>query len=135
MVAFFRRTFRRASSTSARRRDRADHAYGAGIRQVLQGSPALQVRASQMARGSARSAEDALAAALAEDAAAGPDDPMPRLVASQVLALYASLFIEAERRRRAGQSPEEVHAYLTSAAEVALRLLEHGIGDYGCRRP
>ncbi len=84
-------------------------------------------------RGAARGAEDTLAASLAKDAGKGPNDPTPRLVASQVLALYASLFLEAERRRRAGESAKAIHAFLTSAAEAALDLLEHGIGDYGGR--
>jgi AcrR family transcriptional regulator len=110
---------------------RGDHGHRAAVRRVFQGSPALQVRAVHRQRGSARSAEDALAASLAKDAGKGPNDPTPRLVASQVLALYASLFLEAERRRRAGERAEKTHAFLRSAAEAALDLLEHGIGDYG----
>jgi AcrR family transcriptional regulator len=134
VVAFLRRhlsecieNFRDAS------RGRADHARGAALRRVLQGSPALQIHIAHQARGSARSAEDSLAAALAEDQGKGPNDPIPRLVAGQVLALYASLFLEAERRRRAGESPEKIRAYLASGAEAAINLLEHGIGDYGSR--
>jgi AcrR family transcriptional regulator len=136
VIAFFRRSVHECIEQLSHegRGSRADHAYWAGVRQVLHGSQALQVRAAQMARGSAMSAEDDLAASLAEDVAAKPDDPTPRLVASQVLALYSSLLMEAERRRRAGQSREKVRAYFKSAAEVALRILEHGLGDYGSRR-
>src|SRR4051812_14348186 len=78
VVAFLRRhlfesieRFRDAS------RDRADHADGAAIRQVIQGSPALQIRLAHHTRGTARSAEDSLAAALARDGGKGPNDPVP----------------------------------------------------------
>jgi AcrR family transcriptional regulator len=110
-----------------------DREYWMGVRRVLQGSPALQIRAAHAARSSARTAEDALTAALAQDAAKGPDDPTPRLVANLALALQSALFIEAERRRRAGESHAAIHAFLTSQAEAALALLEQGIGDYGSR--
>jgi AcrR family transcriptional regulator len=113
---------------------REDIAYWAGLRHVLLGSRALQIRAVQIARGAALAAESALAASLAEDVAAGPEDPTPRLVASQVLALYSTLLMQAEQRRRAGQRPEELRAFLRAAAEIALQLLERGIGDYGARR-
>ena len=113
---------------------RADHAYWAGLRQILRNSQALQVRAAQNARSSAMSAEDALTASLAQDTKAKPDDPRPRLVASQVLALYTSVLMEAERRRRSGQSPAQVRTYFKSATEAAIHLLERGIGDYGTRR-
>jgi AcrR family transcriptional regulator len=111
--------------------NRGDHTYWMGVRRVMQGSPALQVRAAHMARGSARAAEDALAEALARDSGKGPDDPRPRLVAVLALSLYSGLFVEAERRRRAGQSLRSIRAFLNSAAESALELLERGIGDYG----
>ncbi len=134
VIAFLRRhLFESIEQFRDTPRGRADHEYWGAIRQVLQGSPALQVRAAHSQRGSALSAENALAASLARDSGSGPDDPTPRLVASQVLALYASLFLEAERRRRAGESLETIHAFLVSAAEAALHLLEHGVGDYGAR--
>lgn len=114
---------------------RADHAYWAGVRRVLQGSQALQVRAAQQARGSGMKAEDALAASLAEDVSAAPDDPTPRLVASQVLALYSAVLMEAERLRRSGKSPDEVRAHFERAAEAAVRILERGIGKFGAPRP
>ena len=68
---------------------------------------------------------------LGEDMQAKPEDITPRLVASQVLALYATLFAEGERRRLAGQAPEEIHLALEASAMTGLDLLEHGIGTYG----
>jgi AcrR family transcriptional regulator len=112
-------------------RARGDHEYWMGVRQVLQGSPALQIRAAHAARSSARTAENSLTVSLAQDAAKGPNDLTPRLVANLALALHSSLFIEAERRRRAGESRKAIRAFLTSQAEAALALLEHGIGNYG----
>lgn len=101
------------------------------IQRVFLGSPALQVRAAQFARGEGRGLMDALARALTEDTGAGPDDLRPLLVASQVLSLFVTLSLEAERRRRSGQDPEVIDAALRSTAEAALDLLEHGVGDYG----
>ena len=71
------------------------------------------------------------AQALAKDVKAKADDLTPRLVAGQVFAIYSTLFLEAERRRRAGEKPEKIQAILKAAAETALHLLEKGIGDYG----
>jgi AcrR family transcriptional regulator len=132
VIAFLRRQlFEGIERFGEAPRGPGDHESWASIREVFRSSPALQVRAAHRARGSARDAEDSLTAALARDAGQGPDDPIPRLVAGQVLALYATLFLEAEGRRRAGQAPEAILAYLRSAAEAALGLLEHGLGDYG----
>jgi AcrR family transcriptional regulator len=132
VIAFLRRRLREGIERHAdEAAGRGDREYWTGVRRVLQGSPALQVRAAHMARGSARGAEDALAEALARDSGKGPGDPRPRLVANLALALYSAVFVEAERRRRAGESPKAIRAFLTTAAESALDLLEHGIGDYG----
>ncbi len=94
---------------------------------MMQKSPALQARAALMAQ----QIENDLAQALGEDMQAKPEDITPRLVASQVLALYATLFAEGERRRLAGQAPEEIHLALEASAMTGLDLLEHGIGTYG----
>ena len=136
VVAFFQRVAEEGLEqlTQEGPGSRADHAYWAGLRQVLQSSHALQVRAAQAARSSAMSAEDALTTSLTQDARRpGPDDPTPRLVASQVLALYTSVLMDAERKRRAGQSPAQVRSSFKSATEAAVRLLERGIGEYGKR--
>jgi AcrR family transcriptional regulator len=132
-IAFLRRRLREEIERFAAAESRGDHAHWMGVRRVMQGSPALQARAAHRLRSSARGAEDALAEALARDSGKGPDDPRPRLVAVLALSLYSGLFIEAERRRRAGESTRAIRAFLTSAAEVALELLERGIGDYGSK--
>ncbi len=116
-------------------RERCDIESRAAIRQILMGSPALQVRALQDARRRARAAPEALAAALASNPpGAEPDDLMPRLIAAQILSLHSTLFLQAEERRRAGQDIGEICESLERAAEAGLALLERGLGDFGARR-
>jgi AcrR family transcriptional regulator len=134
VVDFFRRQVaeqiervRAAAGEDARERHRRRQA----IREILNASPALQVAAAHATRGIALAVEDAFTRALAEDVGADPSDIRPRLVASQVLGLLSTLCLDAERRRRAGQSADEVIAEFTTGAEAAIALLERGIGDYG----
>jgi AcrR family transcriptional regulator len=105
----------------------------AAVRRVFQESPALQVHAAQAARRASDDGEDSFTRSLAKDVKASASDLTPRLVAGQVFAIYSALFLEGERRRRAGEKPEKTQAVLRTAAETALRLLEKGMGDYGAR--
>ncbi|MET7459514.1 TetR/AcrR family transcriptional regulator [Nonomuraea sp. NPDC005501] len=75
-----------------------------------------------------------VAAAIAEETVAGPDDVRPELVAAQILDTTRLLSQHALRRRTAGESPREVEAWLREQTEALFDLLESGIGDYG-RRP
>jgi AcrR family transcriptional regulator len=109
----------------------AEIAYMAALRRVLEQSPALQVHAAQTARRATHDVEDSFTQALAQDVKAKGTDLTPRLVASQVLAVYSTLFLEAQRRQRAGEKPEKIQAVLKAATAAALHLLENGIGDYG----
>jgi tetracycline repressor-like protein len=105
----------------------------AAVRRVFQESPALQVHAAQTARRANEGWKDAFVQALTKDVKANRSDLTPQLVASQLFAIYSTLFLEAERRRRAGQNPEKTQAVLRASAETALQLLEKGIGDYGVK--
>ncbi|MFI5457145.1 MAG: TetR/AcrR family transcriptional regulator [Isosphaerales bacterium] len=134
VIAFLRRHLREGIERIREvPREQAGAEGFAAMRHVFQSSPALQVHAAHLARSTGRRIEDDLTETLARDTRAGPDDVIPRLVASQILTLVATLFTEAERRRRAGQTPDEIHAVLNSAVDTALDMLEHGIGDYGVR--
>jgi len=134
LITFLRRHLRESiEKIREAPRDQAGAEGFAAMRQVFQCSPALQVHAAHLARSMGRTIEDALTEALARDAGAGPDDVIPRFVASQMITLFATLFNESERRRRAGQTPDEIHAALNAAVGTALDMLEHGIGDYGAR--
>lgn len=134
IVAFFRRQVaeERERLQAAADDDAAErYRRRLAIHQILQDSPALQVAAFHSARGIAHGIEEALALGLAEDVGADPSDIRPRLVASQVLGLLSTLCLDAERRRRAGESQEEIVAAFGSGAEAAIALLERGIADYG----
>jgi AcrR family transcriptional regulator len=111
----------------------AEFGYWAAVRRVFQESPALRVYAAQAARREVPDMEHTFVAALARDVSARADDLTPRLVAAQVIAIYSTLFLEAERRRRAGEKPEKIHAILRASSATALNLLEKGIGTYGAK--
>ena len=77
--------------------------------------------------------EESFIETLTKDVNAGANDLTPRLVAGLVFTVYSTLFLEAERRRRAGERPEKIQAFLSAAAETAVNLLEKGIGNYGVK--
>jgi AcrR family transcriptional regulator len=109
----------------------AEIGFIAAVRQVFQESRALQVHAAQSARRVAHDMEDSFALALVKDVKAEANDVTPHLIAAQVIAIYSTLFLEADRRRRAGEKPEKIQANLIAGARTALNLLEKGIGNYG----
>ena len=111
----------------------AEIGYLAAVRRVFQDCPALQVRAAQVARKTVYDLEDSFALALAKDMKAEADDLSPRLIAAQVIAIYSTLFLEVEKRHRAGKNPEQIQTILNSAARSALNFLEKGIGSYGAK--
>lgn len=74
-----------------------------------------------------------LARVLAEETDADPDDPTPRLVAVQMVALVRAVSDEYLRRRLAGESLEAVIPAVRAAAGRAFALLESGVGDYAAK--
>ncbi|NUW39144.1 TetR/AcrR family transcriptional regulator [Nonomuraea rhodomycinica] len=97
---------------------------------VIAESPALRARTLEIER----QVMACVAAAIAEETGADPDDVRPELVAAQILSTTRLLSRHALRRRAAGESPRETEAWLREQAEALFDLLESGIGDYG-RRP
>jgi AcrR family transcriptional regulator len=89
-------------------------------------SPALVARMRQM--GDLR--EEYLAQVLAEETDADPDDPAPRLVAAQLVALTRVISGEFLRRRLAGESLETVLPPVRAAADRGFDLVESGVGAY-----
>jgi uncharacterized membrane protein len=81
--------------------------------EMARAEPTLAVRLDAIAR----EMVDALAAVLAQETAAAPTDPTPRLVAAQLGWVQAELFGEIGRRSRDGQDPGTI-------AEAALALLD-----------
>ncbi|HZE32891.1 MAG TPA: TetR family transcriptional regulator, partial [Actinoallomurus sp.] len=89
-------------------------------------SPALMAKMRQM--GDLR--EEYLAQVLAEETDADPDDPTPRLVAAQLVAVTRAVSGEFLRRRVAGESLETVLPPVRAAADRAFDLVESGVGAY-----
>jgi AcrR family transcriptional regulator len=73
---------------------------------------------------------DALAATLAEETAADPCDPMPRLVASQLGWAQEQLFREIGERTRAGQAPTVIAAAALELLDVVEGLLGEQVLAY-----
>lgn len=93
-------------------------------------SPALVARYRRMSE----LRERHLAGVLAEETDADPDDPTPRLIAAQMVALIRTVSEEYLRRRMAGESLEAVIAPVRAAADRAFALLENGAGAYAVKR-
>ena len=106
----------------------------AAVRRVFPESAVLQVHAIQSARKAAHDLEDSFALALAKDVKAGALDLTPRLIAGQVIAICSTLFLEAERHRRAGEKPEKIQAILSASAQTAQNLLRKASANTGRNR-
>ncbi|MBO4270041.1 TetR/AcrR family transcriptional regulator [Microbispora triticiradicis] len=98
--------------------------------QRIRESPALQARIEMMSR----HREERLAAVLADETEADPDDMTPSLVAAQIRAAVEALTRHYAMRRLAGEEGSGIVADLRAHAERAFDLLERGVGDY-CARP
>jgi len=99
----------------------------ARITRVITESPALQAREQQVLRRYTES----LAALIAEDAGAAPDDVRPWVAANALMGIHRSL-IELVRARTlaGGDDPAALARDLREHAEQAFALLESGLGDY-----
>jgi AcrR family transcriptional regulator len=99
------------------------------VTRVITDSPALLARERQVM---ARYEED-LAALLAEETGAAPDDAEPRAVANALLGVHRSLIGYVRVRTLAGATAGEVAAEILGQAEAAFERLEAGLGDYAVR--
>jgi AcrR family transcriptional regulator len=116
--------------------DRSDTAMaGDGRRRVAELTRLVSVSPSLMARERLIVARytDALAALLAEETGAAPDDVEPRLAAEAMMAFHRSLIDFARRRASSRKSSADLAAEIRTAGERALALLEGGLGEYGRR--
>jgi AcrR family transcriptional regulator len=116
--------------------DRSDSAMkGDGKRRVTEltrlvtASPSLMARERQIVA----KYTDALAALLAEEARAAPDDIAPRLAAEAMMAFHRSLVLFARQRALSGEGSGNVAADIRAAGEQALRFFEGGLGEYARR--
>jgi AcrR family transcriptional regulator len=92
-------------------------------------SPALVNRVRQMHE----LREAYVAQVLADETDADPDDPTPRFVAVQLVAVTRAVSQEFLRRRLAGESLEAIIPPVRAAADRAFDLLESGVGRYAVR--
>jgi AcrR family transcriptional regulator len=99
------------------------------ITRVITESPALLARERAVL---ARYA-DALAALIASDTGAGPDDLEPRIAAHALLGVHRSLIEYVRRRALAGASASRIARELAEQGERAFALLERGLADYAPR--
>jgi AcrR family transcriptional regulator len=99
----------------------------ASITRVITSSPALQAREEQVLRRYTGS----LAALIAEDTGAGPDDVEPWVAANALMGIHRSLIDLVRRRTLAGGGdPARLARDLREHADRAFALLESGLGDY-----
>ena len=76
-----------------------------------------------------------LAALIAEETGAGPDDVEPFVVAHALLGVHRSLIEYVRRRVVAGATaPDDRRRACGRRREAALARLEGGLGDYAVRR-
>jgi AcrR family transcriptional regulator len=116
--------------------DRSDSAAtGDGRRRVAEltrlttASPSLRARERQVVA----KYTDALAALLAEETGAAPDDIAPRIAAEAMMAFHRSLIDFARGRALSRTSSASFASEIRAAGEHALTLLEGGLADYGRR--
>lgn len=125
-LAALRREFQQAVD----RRDPVIGFSGRDFARMLAQSPALVARLREFHD----EREDALATVLAEETGAGPDDPLPRLVAAQFGGVHRVLFQETLRRTLDGETDDEIAAALTASARTAFDLLEPSLAEYAGAR-
>ncbi|MGP4021851.1 TetR/AcrR family transcriptional regulator [Actinomadura sp. 3N407] len=99
---------------------------GAEFARMITDSPALVARLREFHE----EREAALAAVLAEETGARPDDVLPRLVAAQLGGVHRVLFQETLRRTLDGEDGVTIAAALTESARTAFDLLEPSLRDY-----
>jgi AcrR family transcriptional regulator len=99
------------------------------ITRVITESPALLARERQVFARCAAS----LAALLAEETGAEPDDLRPRVAAGAMIGLHRSLIDYSRTRILAGGSGARLTRDIRAQAQHAFELLESGLGDYDRR--
>jgi AcrR family transcriptional regulator len=108
--------------------DRAETELQTNTR-VITDSPALLARERQIFD----RYTDSLAALIADETGAGPDDVVPRAAAAALLGVHRALIAYVRRRVLAGASSRQIAPGLRSEAAAAVEQLRRGLGDYALR--
>lgn len=96
---------------------------------TVRDSPALVARQREIGKRT----EDNLAAMLADETGADPDDITPRIVAAMLMTAQYGLINEVLDRKIAGETLEEMRESVYASAARVFDLLEQGIGDYAAK--
>jgi len=103
----------------------------AGITRTIAESPALLAREREtLARYTV-----SLAALIAEEQSAGPDDIAPAVAANALMGVHHALVAQARAGLLAGTPHAALARRLGEEADRALGLLERGLSDYAAKRP
>ncbi len=93
---------------------------------MIASSPALRAREEQILAGYTRT----LAAAIAEECGAGPEDLRPTVAAHAMIGAHRALIELTRGRAVRGELGPELPRDVRAAAEQALDLLEEGLGSF-----
>jgi AcrR family transcriptional regulator len=99
------------------------------ITRIITESPALLARERHVFDRYAQT----LAALLAEETGATPDDSVPRVVANALLGLHRALIDQVRREALAGTPVAEIRDGVRAGAERAIAQLNQGLAGYGVR--
>jgi hypothetical protein len=97
---------------------------------MIEGSAALQAREREIV---AQYTEE-LAALIAQETRAGPEDVEPRAVASALMGVQRALVHYVRSSVLAGKRGPRLAADLRSQAKRAFARLERGLADYGVKK-
>ena len=100
------------------------------LTRVITESPALLAREREVLG----RYTDTLAALIAGETGAGPDDVEPWVVAHALLGVHRALIEYVRRRVLAGETVPQIADGLRDQAQVALARFESGLGDYDVKR-
>ncbi len=93
---------------------------------AIDASPALRAREREVVA----TYTDQLAAVIAEDVGAGPDDVVPYAVANAVMGAQAALSRQVRAAAVAGKSGRPLANYARKQARAVFQQLERGLADY-----
>lgn len=97
--------------------------------EMMRAAPTLLARLEELGR----QMTEALAAVLAEETGAAPDDPRPRVVAAQIGWFHALVFAEIGERVTAGQGPDEIATAVLALLDTVEELLGERLLAYAVR--
>jgi AcrR family transcriptional regulator len=103
----------------------------AGLTRMIASSPSLLAREQQIFAGYTQS----LAALLAEETGASPEDVEPWVAANAMMGVHRRLVDYARQRIVAGVRHSRLAREVAEQAEQALALLERGLGGYAVKQP